>query len=159
MKRAFGLVAVLVALVVAGCGSDEEATPSPAEERNAQARQERKAKVKQERQARQERNAKGRQERKAKTRQERQARQERNAKGKPKPEPGEAPAKFTGLKADRYETSYLVCKDARTSKVAKEYGLPAGSDEVTVAETYADDYRADFHQAAFEGCLDGLLGK
>lgn len=55
MKRALALVAVIGALVLAGCGGDEETTTTtPAAERNAKARQERKAKTRQERQARQE---------------------------------------------------------------------------------------------------------
>jgi hypothetical protein len=42
------------------------------------------------------------------------------------------------------------------SQIAKEYGLPASADPVSIAEAYADGYQPQFHQAAFEGCLDGL---
>jgi hypothetical protein len=42
------------------------------------------------------------------------------------------------------------------SQVTREYGLPATADPVSIAGAYAEGYQPRFHQAAFEGCLDGL---
>jgi len=77
----------------------------------------------------------------------------------PEPEPGEAPSKFKGQKAVRYESDYTVCSLFSPEQIAKEFGVPAGSDVVTIAEAAAEGYRPDFQQAAFEGCLDGMLSQ
>lgn len=153
MRRAAGLAAaILIASVLAaagGCGGSEDSepqSPTPAEaqqgEREARELRQLEAEIRREQQA---------EKKKAK------AKPAPEPKPDPEPKPGGAPAKFSGAQADRYETDYFICNSAGTSKVAKEFGVP-GADEVAAAEAYADGYRADFHQAAFEGCLDGLLG-
>jgi hypothetical protein len=147
-----GIVGVLAAAWLGCGGSDggEPEGPTPAEAKAA-----REAEAQAAREAREQREVA------AEVREEEKQRKKEAAKAKPAPEPepqpGEAPAKFTGPQADRYETDYFICESAGTSKVAKEFGVP-GADEVAAAEAYADGYRADLHQAAFEGCLDGLLG-
>lgn len=68
-------------------------------------------------------------------------------------QPGEEqPGGFTGLYADTYKTAKSVCKSFPLRKAAKELGLPASSDEVTVAEKFSRElYTAPHQQAAFEG--------
>lgn len=146
-----GIVGVLAAAWIGCGGSDSDAPegPTPGE-----------AKATQEAEAQAAREARGQREVAAEVREEEGQRKQEAAKAKPpqepEPQPGEAPAKFAGPQADRYETDYFICQSAGTSKVAKEFGV-FGADEVAAAEAYADGYRADFHQAAFEGCLGGLL--
>ncbi len=58
--------------------------------------------------------------------------------------------------AKRYQEDREICGLFPPSQIAKEYGLPVSADPVSIAEAYADGYQPQFHQAAFEGCLDGL---
>ena len=68
----------------------------------------------------------------------------------------ESTSKFTGAQAKRYQEDKELCGLFPPSKVARDLGLPASSDSITIAEAYADGYQPQFHQAAFEGCLAGL---
>lgn len=83
------------------------------------------------------------------------AEERRRSKAAAKPEPSSGSG-FTGAQAKRYQEDREICGLFPPSQIAKEYGLPASADPVSIAEAYADGYQPQFQQAAFEGCLDGL---
>lgn len=66
---------------------------------------------------------------------------------------------FTGKYKDRYEEDHIICKITPIKQIAVEFELPASADPVAVAEAYADGFYGRFEQAAFEGCLNALLGR
>jgi hypothetical protein len=139
-------IAVVLAAIWIGCGdadSDAPEGPTPAE-----ATQAREAEAQAVREAPEQREVEVREE-------ERQRKKEA-AKVGPAPEPDSSGGKFTGAQAKRYQEDREICGLFPSSRIAKEYGLPASADSVSIAEAYADGYQPQFHQAAFEGCLDGL---
>lgn len=146
MKRAVIAIAVTgLAVCWFGCGdADEPAAerPTPAELRSAEAQREREAREKRQVEA--------------EGREEERQRPKEAAKAEPASEPESSGGKFTGAQAKRYQEDREICGLFPPSQIAKEYGLPASADAVSIAEAYADGYRPQFHQAAFEGCLDGL---
>ena len=72
-------------------------------------------------------------------------------------QPGEdQPGGFTGLYADTYKRTKSVCKSLPLREIAKDLGLPASSDEFTVAEEFSEGSTDAHRQAAFEGCLAGI---
>lgn len=85
--------------------------------------------------------------------------EERTAHAETKPEPTGA-AKFTGQDRRNYEEAKAICSSSPPSKVASDLGLDVDVHTSEglgrIAEKYAEDYRPNFRQAVFEGCLDGL---
>jgi hypothetical protein len=140
VKRAvIAIAAAGLAVGSFGCGDGDEPAaerPTPAELRSAEVQRQRE--VREQRQVEAEIHEEERQ----------------GEKAKPKPEP--ASGGFTGAQAKRYQEDKELCSLFPPSEIAREYGVPASSDPVTIAEAYADGYQPQFHQAAFEGCLDGL---
>ena len=131
-----------------GCGgSDDNAPEAPAP---AEATPAREAEAQAAREAREQREVE------AEVREEERQRKKEAAKIEPAPEPESSGGKFTGAQAKRYQEDREICGLFPPSQIAKEYGLPASADPVSIAEAYADGYQPQFHQAAFEGCLDGL---
>lgn len=65
---------------------------------------------------------------------------------------------WTGAQANTYDTARVVCGEPSPRTVAKELGLPADSDEFTIAEEYATGSTEEHRQPALEGCLEGLGG-
>jgi hypothetical protein len=76
------------------------------------------------------------------------------------PEPARKGSGFTGELADRYDEAKVVCGSSPPAKVARDLGISVNVHTsegiVRIAERYARGYDARHHQAAFEGCLDGL---
>jgi hypothetical protein len=140
------VIAIFVVALMAGgtgCGSSGESEaerPTPAELRSAEAERQREA----------------REQRRVEAEIRAEERQGAQAKSEPEPESEPASGGFTGALAKRYQEDKELCGLFPASQIAKEYGVPAGADPVTIAEAYADGYQPQFHQAAFEGCLDGL---
>jgi hypothetical protein len=138
----------VLAAIWIGCGDANSDTPEgpippeakPAGEAEAQAA----------RKAREQREVE------ADVREEEQQRSKEAAKAESAPEPESSGGKLTGAQAKRYQEDREICGLFPPSQIAKEYGLPASADSVSIAEAYADGYQPQFHQAAFEGCLDGL---
>lgn len=146
------MTGVVLVLSWSGCGGSGEPdvqSPTPIEERAARA-----AEAQVQREAREQRQVE------AKIRAEEQQRRKEASRPLPEPEPvpepGSASGGFTGPQAKRYAEDREICGLFPPSKVARDLGLPANSDSVTIAEAYADGYQPQFRQAAFEGCLDGL---
>jgi hypothetical protein len=140
-----GIAAVLAAIWI-GCGeadSDAPEGPTPAEATPAR-----------EAEAQAVREAPEQREVEAEVREEERQRKKEAAKAGPAPD--SSGGKFTGAQAKRYQEDREICGLFPSSQIAKEYGLPASADLVSIAEAYADGYQPQFHQAAFEGCLDGL---
>lgn len=138
----------MLAAVWIGCGeadSDAPEGPAPAEATPA-----RESEAQAAREAREQREVE------AEIREEERQRRKEAAKAKSAPKPESSGGKFTGAQAKRYQEDREICGLFPPSQIAKEYGLPASADPVSIAEAYADGYQPQFHQAAFEGCLDGL---
>ena len=73
-------------------------------------------------------------------------------------EPSSAESReFTGVHAENYRTAYFICDEFPIAKVASDFDIDS-TDPVTVAEAYADDYKPEYRQAPFEGCLDAFIG-
>jgi hypothetical protein len=129
-----GLVAVLIAaLLVAGCGSGESETERRKEEiqvENALRESHLKALLK------------------VKLA-ERKRREEH---------PGEtlAPAKYSGVLAERYEVDREVCSALPPSELAANLEIDEGSSPEEIAREYAKAYTGRFHEPAYEGCLAGM---
>jgi hypothetical protein len=85
--------------------------------------------------------------------------EERTAPPEAKPEPTGA-AKFTGQDRRNYEDAKFICSGFPPRKLASDLGLDVDVHTSEglgrIAEAYAADYRPNFRQAVFEGCLDGL---
>jgi hypothetical protein len=133
-----------------GCGDSGEPDvqpPTPAEERAAL-----RAEAQVQREEREQRQVEG------EIRAGEQQRRKEASRSQPdsRSEPESTSGGFTGPQAKRYEEDREICGLFPPSKVARDLGLSASSDSVTIAEAYADGYQPQFHQAAFEGCLDGL---
>jgi hypothetical protein len=142
-----GVAGVLAAIWI-GCGdadSDAPEGPTPSEATPA-----REAEVQAAREAREQSEVE------AEVREEERRRKKEAAKAEPVPKPESSGGKFTGAQAKRYQEDREICGLFPPSQIAKEYGLPASAGPVSIAEAYADGYQPQFHQAAFEGCLDGL---
>ena len=138
----------MLAAIWVGCGdadSDAPEGPTPAEATPA-----REAEAQVARESREQREVE------AEVREEKRERKKEAAKAEPAPEPESSGGKFTGAQAKRYQEDFEICGLFPPSQIAKEYGLPASAGQVSIAEAYADGYQPQFHQAAFEGCLDGL---
>lgn len=138
----------MLAAIWIGCGdadSDAPEGPTPAE-----------ATLAQEAEAQAVREAREQREVEAEVREEERQRKKEAAKVESAPEPESSGGKFTGAQAKRYQEDREICGLFPLSQIAKEYGLPASADPVSIAEAYADGYQPQFRQAAFEGCLDGL---
>jgi hypothetical protein len=137
VRRATNQAAVALVAAAAGCGGSDAPAPQaqPAAQQDPEAQRE----------ARERRQVEA----------EIRAEERRRSKAAAKPEPSSG-GRFTGAQAKRYQEDKEICELFPASQVAKEYGLPPGSDPVTIAEAYADGYRPEFQQAALEGCLDGL---
>jgi hypothetical protein len=82
-------------------------------------------------------------------------------------EPPPAPAepttgadKFSGESASVYSDANALCSAFPPEKIARDLGIQADTSTsegiVSIAEAFAEGYRGDVHQAAFEGCLDAL---
>lgn len=142
-----GMALVLGSSGCGGSGEPDMQSPTPAEERAALG-----AEAQLQREERELRQVE------AEIRAEEQQRQKEASKSQPEPapEPESSSGGFTGPQAKRYAEDREICGVFPASKVARDLGLPAGSDSVAIAEAYADGYQPQFHQAAFEGCLDGL---
>lgn len=152
MQRLSAAICLVLAAALLGCGgSDETGSQSPSE---ADAKQ-------QEAQIEREFRDEAQSEKRAKEKATQKAASKPKAESAPEPESESetSSSKFTGAQANRYQEDKEICSLFPPSQVAKEFGLPAGSDEATIAEAYADGYQPAFHQAAFEGCLDGMLGR
>lgn len=69
-------------------------------------------------------------------------------------------AKFTGQDRENYELANEVCGTFPPEKIASDLGISVDVNTseglVQIAEKYAKDYRPNFRQAVFEGCLDAL---
>jgi hypothetical protein len=144
-------IALGVAVFGAGCGGSDDSTIQQQQQASPDPQRIEKAEARAEREARELRKL------------ESEVRADANARaaGSPKKTPpttheSESTPKFTGAQAKRYQEDKELCGLFPPSKVARDLGLPAGSDPITIAEAYADGYQPQFHQAAFEGCLAGL---
>jgi hypothetical protein len=71
--------------------------------------------------------------------------------------PSAMPREFTGIHAENYRTAYFICGEFPIRKVASDLGIDS-TDPVTVAKAYADEYKPEYRQAPFEGCLDAFIG-
>ena len=58
-----------------------------------------------------------------------------------------------------FENARDVCRLFPARRIAREYGVPPGSDDVTIALAYARVYRPGFRQPVFEGCLAGIQAR
>src|SRR4051812_20028 len=72
----------------------------------------------------------------------------------------EESGQFTGQAKENYDVAKVVCGSKPPSGVASDLGLSVDGNTAEelgrIAERYARGYDAANHQAAFEGCLDGL---
>jgi hypothetical protein len=67
-----------------------------------------------------------------------------------------APARFTGELATRYEADREICSAIPAPEAANNLGIDEGSDPEAIAEAYAKQFTGRFHEPAYEGCLAGL---
>jgi hypothetical protein len=65
--------------------------------------------------------------------------------------------RFTGTAAENYRINYFSCGTYSLKNLARQ--LHVRPDPVAVAEELASDCKPAYRQAAFEGCLDALLGR
>jgi hypothetical protein len=72
--------------------------------------------------------------------------------------PGEtlAPAKYTGVLAQRYEVDREVCSALQPSELAANLKIDEGSSSEEIAKAYAKSYPGRYRQPSYEGCLAGL---
>jgi hypothetical protein len=75
-------------------------------------------------------------------------------------EPTTATDEFSGESASVYSDANALCSAFPPEKIARDLGIRADTSTsegiVSIAEAFAEGYRGDVHQAAFEGCLDAL---
>ncbi len=77
---------------------------------------------------------------------------------------GEAPTlpgEFAGQDRENYNSAREICGAFPAVRSARDLGLRnnrgrTAEELVEIAEKYAEGFRPNFQQAAFEGCLDGL---
>jgi hypothetical protein len=67
-----------------------------------------------------------------------------------------APARFSGVLAERYEVDRELCSALSPSELAAGLGVDEGSDPEAIAEAYAKSFTGRFHEPAYEGCLGGI---
>jgi hypothetical protein len=65
-------------------------------------------------------------------------------------------AGFDGKYEEAYELGLFACAFHPLQRIAKEFHISPSSNELEVAEAYAEGYYGGFEQAAFEGCFDGI---
>jgi hypothetical protein len=72
--------------------------------------------------------------------------------------PGEtlAPPKYTGVLAERYEVDREVCSALPPSQLAANLEIDEGSSPEEIASAYAKTYSGRFREPAHDGCLAGL---
>ncbi|HEX6229079.1 MAG TPA: hypothetical protein VFZ41_06405 [Solirubrobacterales bacterium] len=126
-------VALIVVLMLGGCGDDqdEQEVRQAARQLEAEKRKERfdallKARAKELR---------------------------RQRSGNPLPP---VPAKFKGDLAVRYKADRWICSAVPPSEAAEGLKLDADSDLETIARAHSETWPEEYRQASYEGCLAGL---
>ena len=78
------------------------------------------------------------------------------AKPKPRQQTPAQAAGFTGKYEEAYELALFACAFHPLARIAREFHISSTSNQLEVAEAYADGYNGQFEQAAFEGCFQGV---
>lgn len=66
-----------------------------------------------------------------------------------------APDRYRGALAERYETDREICSAISPSELADNFDLDSDDPE-TVAEAYSESFPGKYRRAAAEGCLAGF---
>jgi hypothetical protein len=59
---------------------------------------------------------------------------------------------------DTYDMANVACSAFPPSKIARDFGMHT-TDPDALASRYARGYAAPLKRAAYEGCLDGIIGR
>jgi hypothetical protein len=67
-----------------------------------------------------------------------------------------APEGYSDAQAERYEVDREVCSALSPSELAASFGIDEGSDAEAIAEAYSKSFEGEYRQPSYEGCLAGL---
>ena len=73
-----------------------------------------------------------------------------------RPDSGYADSERARIDRNNYANAKAVCSAFPARKVARDLGVPEGSDLTTIATAYAHGYRPPFRPPVYRGCLAGL---